>query len=68
MNETNWNFAIEIDKNDVNNVSFNNYLNKVNSLIMSYVPIKKLYMQQQKYFALVNCSYTKLHLVEEQAF
>ena len=43
-------------------------INKVNSLIMSYVPIKKLYMQQQKYFALVNYSYTKLHLVEEQAF
>ena len=50
MNKTNWNFATKIDKNDVNNVSFNNYVNKVNSLIMSYVPIKKLYMQQQKYF------------------
>ena len=33
--------------NDVN-ISFNNYLSKVNSLIMSHVPMKKLNKQQQK--------------------
>ena len=40
---------MEIEKNDVN-LSFNNYLSKVNSLIMSHVPKKKLNKQQQKFF------------------
>ena len=39
---------MEIEKIDVN-ISFNNYLNKVNSLIMSYVLMKKLNKQQQKF-------------------
>ena len=39
---------MEIEKNDVN-VSFNSYLSKVNSLIMSHVPMKKLNKQQQKF-------------------
>ena len=39
---------MEIEKNDVN-ISFNNYLSKVNSLIMSSVPMKKLNKQQQKF-------------------
>ena len=39
---------MEIEKKDVN-ISFNNYLNKVNSLIMSYAPMKKLNKQQQKF-------------------
>ena len=48
FNLTNWNSVVEIEKNDVN-ISFNNYLSKVNSLIMSHVPIKKLNKQQQKF-------------------
>ena len=39
---------MEIEKNDVN-ISLNNYLSKVNSLIMSHVPMKKLNKQQQKF-------------------
>ena len=39
---------MEIEKNDAN-ISFNNYLSKVNSLIMSRVPIKQLNKQQQKF-------------------
>ena len=39
---------MEIEKNGIN-ISFNNYLSKVNSLIMSYVPIKELNKQQQKF-------------------
>ena len=39
---------MEIEKNDAN-ISFNNYLSKVNSLIMSHVPIKQLNKQQQKF-------------------
>ena len=39
---------MEIEKNDIN-IFFNNYLSKVNSLIMSYVPMKKLNQQQQKF-------------------
>ena len=31
---------MEIDRNNVN-ISFNNYLSKVNSLIISHVPMKK---------------------------
>ena len=42
-----WNSVIEIDKNDVNIYS-DNYLSKVNSLIMSHVPIKNLNKQQRK--------------------
>ena len=38
---------MEIDQNDVN-ISFNNYLSKVNTLIMSHVQIKKLKRQQRK--------------------
>ena len=45
FNEVNWIFAVETDKNYVN-ISFNNYVSKVNSLIMSYVPMKKLNKQQ----------------------
>ena len=32
---------MKIEKNDVN-ISFNNYLSKVNSLVMSHVSMKKL--------------------------
>ena len=39
---------MEIEKNDVN-ISFNNSLSKVNSLIKSRVPTKKLNKQQQKF-------------------
>ena len=39
---------MEIEKNDVN-ISLNNYLSKVNSLIVSHVPMKKLNKQQQKF-------------------
>ena len=39
---------MEIEKNDVN-IFFNNYLSKVNSLIMSHVPMEKLDKQQQKF-------------------
>ena len=39
FNLTNWNSVMEVEKNDVY-ISFNNYLSKVNSLIMSYVPVK----------------------------
>ena len=35
---TNWNPVMGIEKNYVN-ISFNNYLSKVNSLIMSHVPV-----------------------------
>ena len=48
FNITNGNSVMEIEKNDVN-VSFNSYLSKVNSLIMSHVPMKKLSKQQQKF-------------------
>ena len=39
---------MEIEKNDVN-ISFSNSLSKVNSLIKSRVPTKKLNKQQQKF-------------------
>ena len=39
---------METEINDVN-ISFNNYLSKVNSVIMSHVPMKKLNKQQQKF-------------------
>ena len=48
FNITNGNSVMEIKKNDVN-VSFNSSLSKVNSLIMSHVPMKKLNEQQQKF-------------------
>ena len=41
FNITNGNFVTEIEKNDVN-ISFNNYLSKVDSLIISHVSMKKL--------------------------
>ena len=48
FNITNWNSVMEVEKNDVN-LSFNNYLSKVNSPIMSHVPMKTLNKQQQKF-------------------
>ena len=45
-----------IGKNDVN-ISFNKYLSKVNFLIMSHVPMKKL---NKQYKTLVYYSYAKL--------
>ena len=48
FNIINLDSVMEIDKHDVN-ISFNNYLSKVNSLIMSHVPLKKLNKQQQKF-------------------
>ena len=49
FNNTNWNNSgMEIEKTDVT-ISFNNYLDKVNSPIMSYFPMKKLNKQQQKF-------------------
>ena len=42
FNLTNWNSVMEIEKND-GNISFN--ISKVNSLIMSHVPIRKLNKQ-----------------------
>ena len=61
FNITNWNSIMEIEKNDVN-ISFSNYLSKVNSLIMPHVPMKKT-KEATKFFseALVYYSYTKLH-------
>ena len=47
FNFKDWNSVMEIEKNDVN-IYLNNYLSKVKSLIMSYVPMKKLSKQQQK--------------------
>ena len=57
FNLTNWNSVMGIGKNDVN-ISFSNYLSKVNFLIMSHVPMKKL---NKQYKTLVYYSYTKLH-------
>ena len=57
FNLTNWNSVMGIGKNDVN-ISFNKYLSKVNFLIMSHVPMKKL---NKQYKTLVYYSYTKLH-------
>ena len=37
-----------IERNDVK-ISFKNYISKINSLIMSHVPMKKLNKQQQKF-------------------
>ena len=45
FNLTNWNSVTEVEKNNVN-ISFNNYLPRVNSLVMSHVPMKKLNKQQ----------------------
>ena len=45
FNLTNWNSVMEVEKNNVN-ISFNNYLPRVNSLVMSHVPMKKLNKQQ----------------------
>ena len=39
---------METEKNDVN-TPFNNYLPKVNSLIMSHVPMEKLNKHQEKF-------------------
>ena len=39
---------MEIEKNDVN-IYFNNYLSKINYLIMSHILMKKLNKQQQKF-------------------
>ena len=47
FNFKDWNSVMEIEKNDVN-IYLNNYLSKVKSLIMSYVPMKKLNKQQKK--------------------
>ena len=48
FNITNCNSVMAIEKNDVN-ISFNNYLSKINFLIMSHVPMKKL--NKQKHFS-----------------
>lgn len=49
FNNRNWdNSGMEIENNDVT-ISFKNYLNKISSLIMPYVSIKKLNKQQQKF-------------------
>ena len=39
FSNTNWNFVMEIDKNDCYYISFSNYLYKVNSIVMSHVSI-----------------------------
>ena len=61
FNITNWNSIMEIEKNDVN-ISFSNYLSKVNSLIMSHVLMKKT-KEATKFSpeTLFYYSYTKLH-------
>ena len=71
FNITNGNSVMEIKKNDVN-VSFNSYLSKVNSLIMSHVPMKKLNEQQQKFIqkhwfttAIQNSIYQKNKLLKK---
>ena len=48
FNITNCNSVMAIEKNDVN-ISFNNYLSKINFLIMLHVPMKKL--NKQKHFS-----------------
>ena len=48
FNLTNWNSVMEIEKNHIN-ISFNNYVSKVNSLIMSHVRVKKLNKQLWKF-------------------
>ena len=45
FNLTNWNYVMEVEKNNVN-ISFNSYLPRVNYLVMSHVPMKKLNKQQ----------------------
>ena len=41
FNITNWDENLQLNKNSVN-VSFNNYLDIINTLITEHVPIKKL--------------------------
>ena len=48
FNITNYNSFMEIERINVY-ISFNNYLSKVNSLIVSHVPMKKPNKQQQKF-------------------
>ena len=66
---TNWNPVMEIEKNDFN-ISFNNYLSKIDFLIMSHVPMKKVNKQQQKISPepLDYYSYKKLCSGKEQTF
>ena len=41
FNKTNWDKNLQLNKNSVN-VSFNNYLDTINTLITKHAPIKKL--------------------------
>ena len=68
FNITNWNSVIEIEKNDVN-ISFKNCLSKLNSLVISHVPMKKLNKQQKNFPRNPGLlQLTKLHLGKEQTF
>ena len=57
FNKIVWNFFIENNKNNVNK-SLTKNLDKVNSLIMSHAPVKKLKIPAE---ALVYYNYTKLY-------
>ena len=48
FNITNWDENLQLNKNSVN-VSFNNYLDIINTLITEHVPIKKLNKKQWKF-------------------
>lgn len=48
-NQINWNEILQTNTDD-GNITFNNYLDKINSLIHTHVPLKKLNKQQQRKF------------------
>ena len=48
FNKTNWNENLQLNKNSVN-ISFNKYLDNINTLITKHAPIKKLNKKQRKF-------------------
>ena len=44
----NWNQVLQLNQNNVN-ITFENYLNTVNTLINSHAPLKKLNKKQRKF-------------------
>ena len=49
FNITNWDENLQLNKNSVN-VSFNNYLDIINTLITEHVPIKKIIKNSGNFF------------------
>ena len=49
FNKTNWDENLQLNKNSVN-VSFNNYLDIINTLITKYAPIKNLIRSRGNFF------------------